>query len=491
MIPFPVEISARCIVAVEVNVSKIGRNDPCPCGSGRKYKKCCLAKDRAAAAPSLSFRTSQGALEWLLRHYQEEFYVAFDEYVGMGGDAFLDSFAELPDGLREMVFNNAHEWLLADGDLWLEERDIAVSKLLLGDDGPRFTAEERAWLEVLVSRPLGVYEVLEVKPGEGVRLRDLLHDDEPPLWVLERTASQTLVRWDVLGARVLPLADGMRFSGALYPLDRRRLDVPSLLDDLRAKLAWEATGDPEAERDLLAIALPSEWLSDIGSPMAPPELVDAATGDPLLLVTDRYRVRNWGRLEQALAARPDVDGDWETGWTRFEELDDGQRRLLLGLNPRRGGRLETFARTRSLADVGRGWLEAVAGDAVEFRDREVVDPKDVMADARGRSAPRRDDADAMPMTSEIMESIYRQHYDGWIDMEIGVLGERTPREAMETEEGRQAVIDLLKQYESGEERKARMDHREPVSLEYLWQRMGLDREAELAPPAGNGRRRGR
>jgi len=24
---------------------KIGRNDPCPCGSGKKYKKCCLAKD--------------------------------------------------------------------------------------------------------------------------------------------------------------------------------------------------------------------------------------------------------------------------------------------------------------------------------------------------------------------------------------------------------------------------------------------------------------
>jgi uncharacterized protein len=23
---------------------KIGRNDPCPCGSGRKYKKCCMGK---------------------------------------------------------------------------------------------------------------------------------------------------------------------------------------------------------------------------------------------------------------------------------------------------------------------------------------------------------------------------------------------------------------------------------------------------------------
>lgn len=24
-----------------VHVHKVGRNDPCPCGSGKKYKKCC------------------------------------------------------------------------------------------------------------------------------------------------------------------------------------------------------------------------------------------------------------------------------------------------------------------------------------------------------------------------------------------------------------------------------------------------------------------
>ncbi len=28
---------------------KVGRNDPCPCGSGKKYKNCCMAKDEAAA----------------------------------------------------------------------------------------------------------------------------------------------------------------------------------------------------------------------------------------------------------------------------------------------------------------------------------------------------------------------------------------------------------------------------------------------------------
>lgn len=29
---------------IVVNDKKIGRNEPCPCGSGKKYKKCCLNK---------------------------------------------------------------------------------------------------------------------------------------------------------------------------------------------------------------------------------------------------------------------------------------------------------------------------------------------------------------------------------------------------------------------------------------------------------------
>ena len=32
-------------------MAKIGRNSPCPCGSGRKYKKCCALK-RTAVEPS-------------------------------------------------------------------------------------------------------------------------------------------------------------------------------------------------------------------------------------------------------------------------------------------------------------------------------------------------------------------------------------------------------------------------------------------------------
>jgi hypothetical protein len=31
-------------------MAKTGRNDLCPCGSGRKYKKCCESKERGGAA---------------------------------------------------------------------------------------------------------------------------------------------------------------------------------------------------------------------------------------------------------------------------------------------------------------------------------------------------------------------------------------------------------------------------------------------------------
>ena len=28
-------------------MSKVGRNDPCPCGSGKKFKRCCLERMEA------------------------------------------------------------------------------------------------------------------------------------------------------------------------------------------------------------------------------------------------------------------------------------------------------------------------------------------------------------------------------------------------------------------------------------------------------------
>ena len=41
-------------------MAKIGRNDPCPCGSGQKYKRCCLSRDEA-----------EHAAQHLLEHYPD------------------------------------------------------------------------------------------------------------------------------------------------------------------------------------------------------------------------------------------------------------------------------------------------------------------------------------------------------------------------------------------------------------------------------------
>ena len=35
-------------------MDKPGRNDPCHCGSGQKYKKCCLAKDESERVARLA-----------------------------------------------------------------------------------------------------------------------------------------------------------------------------------------------------------------------------------------------------------------------------------------------------------------------------------------------------------------------------------------------------------------------------------------------------
>jgi hypothetical protein len=35
------------VVTAPRRVLKVGRNDPCPCGSGEKYKNCCIKKGEA------------------------------------------------------------------------------------------------------------------------------------------------------------------------------------------------------------------------------------------------------------------------------------------------------------------------------------------------------------------------------------------------------------------------------------------------------------
>lgn len=59
-------------------MSMIGRNDPCHCGSGKKYKKCCLHKEEQTR--EVSFH-QEGLIKFALENYQQELAARTSEYV--------------------------------------------------------------------------------------------------------------------------------------------------------------------------------------------------------------------------------------------------------------------------------------------------------------------------------------------------------------------------------------------------------------------------
>ena len=436
---------------------RVGRNDPCPCGSGKKHKNCCLL--RAERAPRSWVDIS---IAWLEQHYRRGFAQAIADFYDFAlfDEDQNDRFLQLSEELQEMVSTNASEWLFADGEIEVHGVRRRVADLLLGPGGPPLALETRQWIQNLADHPLELYEVQEAVPGEGVWVKDVSASRVRRRWVFERSASQSLYRWDLVGARIVPAGEKWVFSGAIYSLPRRIL--PGLKAELRsAKRAATSSSGP----------IISCWLQYLAAPpQLPPRLVDAGSGDPFLLVTDHYDVTDWEALEAALARQTDVEGDRENGWGWLEEVA-GQdfQRSKLGLTVHPENRLEAFARTLRRAEEGAAWLRQVAGPAIAFRTREITDPLTVLGQksALGAKAP-----ESMPIPPEIHQSLYRN----WADTPVPVLGGATPREALQTRSGRQRVIDLLKDYEQQEERGARRQGHEPASFRFLWDELGI------APP---------
>jgi tetratricopeptide (TPR) repeat protein len=94
-------------------VSKIGRNDPCPCGSGKKYKHCCFEKDRAAAlAPAIAQRVALQAQQADLEAQLQETLLAFKESQALdaASNAVVDlvhagRLDEAEQGARELLIH--------------------------------------------------------------------------------------------------------------------------------------------------------------------------------------------------------------------------------------------------------------------------------------------------------------------------------------------------------------------------------------------------
>jgi len=454
-------------------MSKTGRNDPCPCGSGKKYKKCCLIKAENAIRRDQSDKSAvQTAIDWLHKHYPQEISAAVKfDFLGKLSAEESDALASLPDHLGHSVSINIGEWVLTEAELLIQGKECRSLDLLFGYKGPLFTSTGREWLGEICNRSMSLYEVLEVKKGEGLLLKDIVNTDEEPVWVHEVSATEFILQWDIVGVRLASKEDEMVLTGAAYPMGRPQ--ALSCLKEISRKIK-KIKDDPLQRRKIIGETIIDFWLNELLRVEPPPSFVDAGTGDQLNFTTDRYKVRDWNALAELLSECDDVDGSQSEGWDRLEELDDGRLRILAALTVGKGDILEVFCRTVALADDARSWLEELAGDIIVYKIREITDPRS----SEQKEAVAPEPLDMPPeMQREIIHEYLLKHYDSWVETPLPALGGKSPLKAVKTKKGRMEVIELLKSIDQLEQARTTETGGDPLDVRFLWDRLGIDRES--------------
>jgi hypothetical protein len=458
-----------------------GRNDPCPCGSGKKYKHCHqLADENVAPAtpPSSTVRDSDGAasaaVDWLTDRHRKGFKVAVETlFDDLWPDDAPGGINSLGVDVQQALQINLVEWLIAEGEMQVKGAQCRINAVLTGPDGPRLSAGQRRWLAQQGERPLRLYTVTEVRPGDGLTLCDAIDADAPAVVVQERTASRQARPGLLIGARVMALDDHLELSGAIYPFSM--LAQPGVLAAVRAV---EASGfHPDNVRTLHSQAIARAWLRQFVMPPELPKMIDASSGEPILLVTDHYRVLDPAALATSLAARADVAGDVRAGWRRELAGDDGAFRSLAAINPgKQPDRIEVFYRTQRHADEGRVWFDTLAGAAVRHLTREITDPQGALrATSPGTPAGKVPPSLPPGPLADAIEQALRRSYARWADEPMPALAGNTPRQAIGSAAGLERVKGLLRSYESGEADMAARDSRRAVSFQFLWDDLGIAR----------------
>ncbi|MFQ5885446.1 MAG: tetratricopeptide repeat protein [Thermoplasmata archaeon] len=163
--------------------TKIGRNDPCPCGSGMKSKKCCLRKNRIGVKVFPRDLLAHAA-DWILDQpeLRSQFESVLDEY--LGDDVVGD--IEISTLLDAFIFD--HE--LSDGKKpfanFLEKADISPKKYSAYRD--------------LEDNVFSMFEVLEVYRGQGLKLQDLVWNKR--YFVREKKGTYQMEPGNILFCRV-------------------------------------------------------------------------------------------------------------------------------------------------------------------------------------------------------------------------------------------------------------------------------------------------
>ena len=390
----------------------VGRNDPCPCGSGAKFKRCC--ERTGGPLPDRIDALFDKISMYMSRPLQRAELMPLIE--ARAGDASDQQ--RLIDAISDpVVFDVA---LFEDG--WLRD--------FLDDRGSLLPADERDLAATWVGAPRSLYEIVAVEPGKGFELLDLRSGDRAT--VRERAGSAQLKTGDALFARVIPDGVGFQLTTGVVPIPVQHRE---------ALLAFLDTSPSAAEI--------CGWMAALE---APPTLA-TMEGEPTVFCTAEYAIDDPEQATAVLGDRyeADPDGrvfvDWvEVGgnrWGRGTLEVDGTR---LRITTNAEARLDRFKAVVEEVVAGATLLDESRRAAAELLAERQRDTSD---DPAADEAPGGlVDVDAMPdEVRQAVESHLRSYERSWVDESIPMFGGLTPRQALEDPTRREQLLAFLDEME--------------------------------------------
>jgi uncharacterized protein (DUF2384 family) len=453
-----------------------GRNAPCPCGSGRKYKHCCLKANDASDFVWRQVRAAEGRLvPELLRQALKEFGAPFiaaaleefflwegvpedydhtEEFSSFFVPWFVYEFVDDPDD-PERIANAPVESLAA---------------LHLRRHGDRLSQTERAFLTSASASPLTFYAVTNVVPDREIGLHDVLSGRD--VVVRERNATQTVQAGALLFTRVVTVDDTSVMSGCA-PLVIPPAWHLSLLD-LRQRLT-RGQGRLLGQETVRELALEFRDLyfhieDEVWNPKLP-ELRNT-DGDKLVLTTLTYRLHcspsaAFDRLSplarasvadrSQLLADATMNNAGELQAVTFSWSKTGNRKHLdwdnttLGTIDIDGNRMVVHVNsTRRATRIAREVAKRLRSDAV--LERKAADPvEELLAERKAHPRDRlaeeeQERLQQLPEVQAYMQQMGERHWEGWLDTALPALGNRTPRQAARTPDGRERLEALFAEF---------------------------------------------
>ncbi|MFY0527414.1 SEC-C metal-binding domain-containing protein [Archangium gephyra] len=452
-----------------------GRNEPCPCGSGQKYKRCCAGKDAAAARPMAApgaplHERDETLVRKMVRYASGRF---GGDWLGEAAEAFFEEPGFLPEYPQTQLFMPwaVHHW---------EVEGRPVREWFLEEKGAALPEAERAWL--LSQRPvvLTVWEVLEVQEGVGLRVKDLLGGEEH--FVHEVRGSRQLRPRHAMLGRVVEHEGLAVFCGMdPQPLPPREAD--EVVHSARKVLG--VRGTRPVPRELLASEDTSlglvllwhevaDWLK--AKAVQPIELTNT-DGEPLMFVVDHYafapeaRSRVLEAFETLEGFGVEEDGEVVRGTflKQGNAMHASWENTIIGSAEVGADSLRLQANSVERADALRRRVEAVCQGLVRHRSREKTEPSQMRQGRTGQPlAARRTPS---PEELEALREVKASHYAAWVDSKLPALKGKSPRQAVRTKAGRHQVDVLLKELEN---REAGLPVEERMDVSGLRRELGLE-----------------